>query len=223
MAGRPKKAVATPTEENVVEDKNKDLSKENEELKNLIESMQAQMKEMQDKISTAQPIVVNTVSENNGRRKVRVMSLMYNPVNVSTEPYGTGKVFEFSNFGEVRPISFDDLYDIVASYPNTMKNGMLYICDKDIVKELGMEDEYENIYDKDMIDRIKYLRTDADADLFIGMSKSMRESVARESAELMNKNEKMDLNILRKIKDNTGIDIEDIAKNIKENFEQKQE
>ena len=29
MAGRPKKAVATPTEENVVEDKNKDLSKEN--------------------------------------------------------------------------------------------------------------------------------------------------------------------------------------------------
>ena len=104
-----------------------------------------------------------------------------------------------------------------------MKNGMLYICDKDIVKELGMEDEYENIYDKDMIDRIKYLRTDADADLFIGMSKSMRESVARESAELMNKNEKMDLNILRKIKDNTGIDIEDIAKNIKENFESKQE
>lgn len=40
----------------------------------------------------------------------------------------------------------------------------------------------KNIYDKDMIDRIKYLRTDADADLFIGMSKSMRESVAPPTA-----------------------------------------
>ena len=62
MAGRPKKAVATPTEENVVEDKNKDLSKENEELKNLIERMALLSK---DKILDVEqlPLEIKTKSD----------------------------------------------------------------------------------------------------------------------------------------------------------------
>ena len=45
----------------------------------------------------------------------------------------------------------------------------------------------------------------------------MQESTAVEIAKLMNANERMDYNYLREIKEKTGLDIEEIAKELKEN------
>ena len=77
-------------------------------------------------------------------------------------------------------------------------------------------DEYEKMYTKDIIDELVYLRRENDADLFIGMVKELQESTSVKIAELLNQNETMDFNYLRKIKDETGIDIEQIAKDLKE-------
>ena len=67
------------------------------------------------------------------------------------------------------------------------------------------------------MDRVVYLREQSDVDIFIGMEKHMQESTAVEIAKLMNLNERMDYNYLREIKEKTGIDIEQIAKDLKEN------
>ena len=192
------------------------VNTENEQLKQLIKQMKAEMDSLKEQIKTPQTIYVE---KNNsvGGRKIKLMSLMYNPVNVSTETDGGGRLYEFNKFGETRSVSFDDLTNICASYPNTMKNGLIYICDKDAVAELGLDEDYEKIYTQDVIDKIKYLRREVDADLFIGMNKIMQNSIAQEIAKLMNANESMDFNILKKIKDNTGIDIESLANSIKEN------
>ena len=114
-------------------------------------------------------------------------------------------------------IKYDDLSDIVSSYPYTMENGIIYICDRDVVEALGLSDEYEHLYTKEIMDRVVYLREQSDVDIFIGMEKHMQESTAVEIAKLMNLNERMDYNYLREIKEKTGIDIEQIAKDLKEN------
>ena len=67
------------------------------------------------------------------------------------------------------------------------------------------------------MDRVVYLREQSDVDIFLGMEKNMQESTAMEIAKLMNLNERMDYNYLREIKEKTGIDIEQIAKELKEN------
>ena len=67
------------------------------------------------------------------------------------------------------------------------------------------------------MDRVVYLREQSDVDIFLGMEKNMQESTAMEIAKLMNLNERMDYNYLREIKEKTGIDIEQIAKDLKEN------
>ena len=212
-AGRPKKV------EGVVNIDNKEIVDQNEIIKQLMEQIAEQnkkMEELQSKINenNKQDVVQN--DNNFGIKKIKCVNLMHNPLNISTEPNGMGRVYSFKNYGDSRMIKFDDIADIVASYPNTMEGGLCYICDPNAVEALGLSEEYKNIYNKEIMDRIVWLREESDVDLFIGMDKNLQESTSIEIAKLINSNEIMDYNYLRRIKDECGIDIEGIAKELKE-------
>lgn len=214
--GRPPKSETTPKK---VEEKKTDDSQE-ELIKKLmaqLEEQNAKMAEMQKQIDNkSQTVVVN--ADNNAIRgkKIKVVNLMQNPLNLSTEPNGMGRIFTFNKYGDSKLIKFDDLADIVASYPYTMEHGLAYICDKEVVEELGLADDYAKLFDKERMDKVVKLREESDLDLFLGMDINLQESAARRIAELINANERMDYNYLRTIKEKTGIDIEAIAKELKE-------
>ena len=214
--GRPPKSETTPKK---VEEKKTDDSQE-ELIKKLmaqLEEQNAKMAEMQKQIDNkSQTVVVN--ADNNAIRgkKVKVVNLMQNPLNLSTEPNGMGRIFTFNKYGDSKLIKFDDLADIVASYPYTMEHGLAYICDKEVVEELGLSDDYAKLFDKERMDKVVKLREESDLDLFLGMDINLQESAARRIAELINANERMDYNYLRTIKEKTGIDIEAIAKELRE-------
>ena len=181
-----------------------------------IESQNKLISDMQTKMNSQSTIVVQKENSISGK-KVKCINLMHCIVNVSTEPDGQGKLYMFDRYGDYKMIKFDDLSDIVSSYPYTMEHGLIYICDREAVEALGLSEEYENLYTKDIMDRLVYLREQSDVDIFLGMEKNMQESTAIEIAKLMNANEKMDYNFLREIKDKTEIDIEQIAKDLEDN------
>ena len=217
--GRPPKSATVQVKKEV---EKKEVSQE-DIIKQLMEQLaeqNAKMAEMQKQIeekSVPQTVVVNNESSSAMRgRKIKVINLMHNPLNIATQPNGRGRVYSFRNYGDSRLIKFDDLADIVASYPYTMEHGLAYICDKEAVEELGLSDEYTKLFDKERMDRVVWLREESDLDLFLGMDINLQESTARRIAELMNANERMDYNYLRTIKEKTGIDIEAIAKELKE-------
>ena len=215
--GRPPKSETTPK----IEEKKTDNSQD-ELIKKLmaqIEEQNAKMAEMQKQIeNNNQPQTVVVNNENNSIRgkKVKVVNLMQNPLNISTEQNGNGRVYSFKNYGDSRLIKFDDLADIVASYPYTMEHGLAYICDKEVVEELGLADDYTKLFDKERMDKVVKLREESDLDLFLGMDINLQESAAKRIAELINANERMDYNYLRIIKEKTGIDIEEIARELKD-------
>lgn len=217
--GRPKKAETPVVEEKI--EKKVDNSQE-ELIKKLMAQLEAQnekMAEMQKQIeenNKPQTVVVNNENNTLRSKKVKVVNLMQNTLNISTEPNGAGRVFTFNKYGDSKLIKFDDLADIVSAYPYTMEHGLAFICDKEVVKELGLEDEYSNLFDKEIMDKVVKLREESDLDLFLGMDINLQESAARRIAERINANEKMDYNYLRTIKEKTGIDIEEIAKELKD-------
>lgn len=180
-----------------------------------IDAQNKAMAELQAKVNQ-QPIIVQQDSGFSGK-KIKCINLMYNPVNISTEPNGQGRVYTFEKYGESRMIKFDELSDIVASYPYTMENGLIYICNPEVVEIFGLSDDYAKLYTKDVIDKITYLREEEDLEMFLGMEKHMQESIAVEIAKLLNSNERMDYNYLRRIKEECNLDIELIAKELKEN------
>lgn len=198
--------------------------------KDMIKTLMAQMAELQKQVEESKKektdleklveILENSKSKTMSLsgKKIKLINMMHNVANVSTEPYGQGRVFTFNKYGDTRYVKYDDLADILSVYPYTMKNGLIYIADKEAVEELGLTEEYQNIYSKEVMDKIMLLREEVDVDLFIGMEENMRESMAIEIANKINQNESMDYNYLRRIKNETGIDIEQIAKDIKENY-----
>lgn len=187
----------------------------------LIIELQRQLAEMQAQLNaktlepvTQQPFIIQQEKSYNSK-KIKCINLMQNVLNVSTEPDGTGRVYGFNNYGDTRLIRYDDLVDIVSAYPYTMENGLLYIADKDVVEELGLSDLYEKIYTKEMLDEIIYLRKESDVDLFLGMEKNLQESNLRKVAELMNFGEHIDFNYIRRIRDEIGVDLEELARQLK--------
>lgn len=182
----------------------------------LIKEMQKANEKLKEELAnTKQTVVVNN-TDNIVGKKIKCINLLHNPLNVSTEQDGKGRLFTFEKYGDTRLIRFDDLSDIVASYPNTMESGACYICNKDAVELLGLTEEYELLYDKKTIDKLIYLKNESDVDLFIGMNKVLQDSTAREIARLVNEGETFDLNYLAKIKEETNLDILEIAKSIRE-------
>lgn len=214
--GRPPKTVNAPVENNVKTENQDDVIKK---LMAQLEEQNAKMAEMQKQIESnnkPQTVVVNNDNTNMRSKKVKVVNLMQNPLNISTEPNGGGRIFTFNKYGDSRVIKFDDLADIVSAYPYTMEHGLAYICDKEVVEELGLAEEYKKLFDKEKMDKVIWLREESDLDLFLGMDINLQESAAKRIAELINANEKMDYNYLRTIKEKTGIDIEQIAKELKD-------
>lgn len=201
-------------EKPVVEDTNNDdLIKK---LLAQIEEQNQKMAEMQEQINKAQTTTIVQQPNSFSSKKIKVVNLMSNTLNISTEPSGRGRVYTFKNYGDTKLIKYDDIVEIVSSYPNTMERGYAYICDKEAVEALGLTKEYEKLYDKATMDRIRWLREESDLDLFLGMDKNLQESMALDIAKLLNANERIDYNYLREIKDKTGIDIESIAQNLKD-------
>lgn len=169
---------------------------------------------------SATPVVVTS---NFASKRVKCINMLHNPVGVSTEPWGQGKVYYFEKYGQSLLIKFDDLVNIVASYPNTMERGHIYIADSRIVEELGLTEEYKTIYNQDLINKICAMNSDESVDLFVGAHEDIQESIAVDIAKKMAEGQSYDLNLLDKIKSLTGRDIIALSNDIKEETQRNKE
>ena len=185
-----------------------------EETKAALQESLDLIKELKAQINQQPPQVI-VQNDRRSSTKIKCINLAHNPVNVSTLPSGQGRVFTFNEYGQAHYIKYDDLLDIISSYPRTMESGMIYIADKDFCEEQGLYADSSMIYTKEVMDKIVYLRDDADVDMLCGMSKELAESTIREIAELYNRGEAMEPNKLARIKKEMGYDIVKIANDIK--------
>ena len=87
------------------------------------------------------------------------------------------------------------------------------------MNELGLDDVYVNIFDKNTMDEIKTLLGEEDVKNFLKMDKVLQESMAMDMAKkLYNGEVNYDLNKLREIKDGSGFDILQMSKDYEESF-----
>lgn len=199
-----------------LQDNLKETKAELKEAKSALEDAMDVIAEMKKKLEEQPQVTV--VQQSNDRRsnsKIKCISLSYDPLNLATMPNGQGRVFTFKRYGQSIYIKYDDMLDIISSYPNTIESGLVYITDKEFCEEQGIYDNMDNIYTKDMLDEVVYLRRDIDVELLQGMSKPLLESTVRKIAELYNANEAMEANKLDTIKKTLGYDIVKIAEDIK--------
>lgn len=81
--------------------------------------------------------------ENMGRgRYIKVISLTYGVLNLSTQPYGRGKIFSIKRFGQSTTILDTDLRDIIDANYTMAENMRFYICDRQLVEDKGLGEVY---------------------------------------------------------------------------------
>lgn len=209
--GRPKKVVETPK----VEPNNDDIIKA---LMEQIKQQNERMAELQAQIDNArvQTTPIQPQQDEYTTKKIKVVNLLNYPLNLSTEGRGKGKKFSFAKRGDSRLIKYDDLCEILTSCPKFIKNGYCYIADAKAIEMLDLEEEYKNIVPPEVMEQIPYLREEYLVDIFISLNRTVQDSYATEIAKNINKGYKIDLNYIGRINDEVGIDIQEIARDLKD-------
>lgn len=146
-------------------------------------------------------------------KKVKVISLVPNIYNLTTQENGKGKAFTFKEFGQMITMKTSELEEILSiqAYRNQAEQGYFYILDKDIVEDQDLTEAYEHISNKEAIEHVMNLDSDECVDIFCGLNKDMQESLAAKIAENMAKGARLDRNRIADISMRTDIDIEKIA------------
>ena len=197
----------------VSQDEFNKVQKEKDDLATMLAQLQAQMIQLQSQVGGTQKKV-----NDNLPNKVKVVNLLSQTLNLSTEPMGGGKVFTFEGFGDMVTMKTSHLEDILSIpvYRKEAEQMFFYICSPEIVEDQDLTDSYENGITEETVRFITSLQDDKCVDRFVGLSKGLQDSISTKIAEDMAKGIDYDRNRLADIQMRTEIDIQDMAKTFKE-------
>lgn len=222
MAGRPKKT------ETKVEDKKMMMEDQTSTIKALMEQVatltetvkkqESEKSDMKELIEALKSGSMMTKEKKDVPNKVKVISLVPNQYNLSTQENGQGKTFSFPKFGHVVTMRTSELEDVLSieKYRTQAEKGFIYICDPLVVEELGLTDDYKTIIDEKSMSHVIKLSDDSAVDMFCSLDTDMQDSIANNIAESVANNKPIDRNRMFEIKRRTGIDIEKMAENLKD-------
>ena len=131
-----------------------DIQKELNETKTALKDAMDLIAQMKEQMAQQPQVTVVNTTEKRPNAKLKCINLYHGHLNVSTRPDGRGRVYEFKEYGQVQYIKYDDMLDIISSYPNTMASGLLYIADKDFCEEQNVYEDMDKVYTKEMLDKI---------------------------------------------------------------------
>lgn len=146
-------------------------------------------------------------TEPNPNKQIRIVSMCYGTLNLSTEPFGRGKLVTFNKYGESKTVLYPTLIDIVNNNRSFAEEGKFYILDKDAVYYLGLSDYYNNIFNKDIIDNILNYSPSEITDFLNNMVESQKEVLVRNIVDKIYNNKSVDLNKCDLISKLCNIDI----------------
>lgn len=149
---------------------------------------------------------------------IEVMSLVPFKLNLSTERLGRGRQFSFSRFGEVKRILYNDLASIFENYRSFMEQGYFYILNPKVIRKHGLDDVYEKILSKEMIDKILSFDPKSAVKLYEHASEAQREIIDGMLVKKIKDGEtsEIDFNVIAQISKIGGTDIAKVAQESKE-------
>lgn len=209
------------------EEKNIDVEDQSATIKTLMEQVAAltetvkkqesEKSDMKDLIEALKSGVTTEKPKKDIPNKVKVVSLVPNQYNLSTQDNGQGKTFSFPKFGHIITMRTSELEDVLSieKYRNQAEKGFIYICNADVVEELGLTEEYKTLLDEKAMSHVLKLSDDSAVDMFCTLDPEMQDSIATKIAETVADNKPVDRNRLFEIKRRTDIDIEKMAEDLK--------
>jgi len=137
---------------------------------------------------------------------VKVMSLVHNPLNLSTRQHGKGKTFRFEEFGVIKPMFYSELLEVIENHPNFFNAGYFYILDGRVIEENNWHEIYSKILTKEQMEMIFENSSNAIA-LFTGANEKQQKLISDYFIDRMVNNLPVDRNLVAELSKISGIDI----------------
>ena len=190
-----------------------ELEKELAEKNSALEQMQNQMKQLMEQMQQLANEKTKTVSEPTEtshvdlqNKKIKIVSLIGNPLNLSTEQ---GRKYTLESYGQSRMVRYDDLESIVAKHSRFID--CFYICNREAVRELGLEEAYEKMVTKESMDKIANLEDDIAVEMFKGLSPKLQDNAKDMIIEKLVSGQAFDENKIYAINQFLDVDLRSIA------------
>lgn len=192
------------------------VKKEKDELAKMLKKMQAQMESLQNQFNAQNSDNNNIVvtQSDNITRTVKVISLVPNTYNLTTQPNGRGKLYTFNKFGDSLNIRFTDMQDILNIYGQQFESGMAILTNKKDYDDLAIGYLWDSVISKDKLDRLLELKDEESIDVILNMDKDTQERIARIIAQKIFDGVNYNYNVIRDLEDN-GIKINSIVEMLK--------
>lgn len=192
------------------------VKREKDELAKMLKKMQAQMESLQNQFDAQNSDNNNIVvtQSDNITRTVKVISLVPNTYNLTTQPNGRGKLYTFNKFGDSLNIRFTDMQDILNIYGQQFESGMAILTNKKDYDDLAIGYLWDSVISKDKLDRLLELKDEESIDAILNMDKDTQERIARIIAQKIFDGVNYNYNVIRDLEDN-GIEINSIVEMLK--------
>ena len=207
---------STPLSPSNLEQENKSLRSELDELKqmvlNLTKQNQVQNQPIQQIIQDVNPTIDEDDSDIRPNKYIKVMSLNFGKLVLSTESKGQGKVFVFNKFGDVKNIVYSELANLIHHQQSFAEQGRFYVFDKQVIKNHGLVEYYEKFMTKEMIDNILNHNREEIVTLFNNTTKTQREVIVNLLIKKIVNGEDVDITKVDIISRLAEVNIYDIAR-----------
>jgi hypothetical protein len=232
MAGRPK-GTTIKNSENKKEINNVDvenLEKENKQLKNELDEIKKMLLNLTQNQNKIEPVTqpeyiieknISDIDETEIRpnKYIKVMSLNFGKLVLSSEGKGQGKIFVFNKFGEVKNIIYSDLANLIHHQQSFAEQGRFYIFDKNVVRNHGLDEYYNKFMTKEMIENILNNNREEVISLFTNTTDAQKETIVNILIKKIIDGADIDINKVDIISRIYGQNIYDIARDKMNNKE----
>jgi hypothetical protein len=198
-----------------------ELKKENELLKNELQEIKKLLFNLTQNQPTVQPeytiekseiLVEDDDFEIKPNKYIKVMSLNFGKLVLTTEGRGQGKVFTFNKFGDVKNIVYADLANLIHHQQSFAEQGRFYVFDKNVVKNHGLVEYYNKFMTREKIEHILDENRDEIISLFTNTTDAQKESIVNILIKKIIDGEDVDVNKVDVISRIYGKNIYDVAR-----------
>lgn len=206
-AKKSRTSTKTSTTKSANDEKNKD------ENLDLIKQMQKQIEQLQSQLTEAQS-QPNVVVQSNSdiTRTVKVVSMLPHTyvLSVKSNPKEKGRTYVFDKFGESKNIRFSDMVEIVNNYNSQFEKGYAILTSKKDYEDLGIGYVYDEVMNKEAVERLVSLVDDNAVDTILNMDKDTAERFVALIARKMSEGYNYDFNKIKELEKN-GYDIDEMS------------
>lgn len=188
------------------------MQDENLELKNKIEQLEKMIAELTTSKANTEVVKNQKLEPIDSEyidiplnKVVKVMSLYVGGLNLKTSE--NGKTFRFNNFGDIQPIMYNDLVQIMNHQHRFAKEGYFLILDKDVIKAHTLEDDYKKLLDAKQIQNILDYDDETISQFFKSTTQNIRESIISIVVNKINSETGIDKNKLHLLSELYGADL----------------